>query len=257
MLELDFVRRLAVRAGDFLSRQLGKRRRIGYKVQRNNLVTDMDHASEKMIVSAIQKKFPGHAVLAEEGGAYGDSPHRWYVDPLDGTVNYAHGFPIYSVSIAYEREGRLEAAAVYGPNVRELFWASRGGGAFRNGRRIRVSRTSRLSQALVCTGFPYHFAGRRRQLRYFEAFIERSRAVRRPGCASLDLCWTACGVFDGFWEIRMGMWDIAAGALVAAEAGATVTDLSGTPGFLKKREVLVANPKLHPRMLAVFPKVRV
>lgn len=255
MRELDFARKIAVRAGDFLLRNQGRPRSIRFKEGRGNLVTEMDHASEEMIVRAIRRRFPDHAVVAEESGARGDSPFRWYVDPVDGTTNYAHGFPIWGVTLAYEAHGRIEAGATYAPGVGELFWASRGGGAYRNGKRMRVSSAARLDDALLCTGFPYQLRHRRRNLKYFTEFLFRARAIRRVGAASVDLGWTACGVFDGFWEMRLGPWDMAAGILMLEEAGARLTDFQGGAVSVTRGEVLAANPRLHGRMLAVLRRV--
>lgn len=257
MRELELAKRLAVRAGDFLMRHLGGRRDIRYKGRgSNNPVTEMDHASEEMIVRGIRREFPDHAVVAEERGARGDSPFRWYIDPLDGTTNYAHRLPIWSVSVGYAAHGRVEAGAVYAPTIGDLFWARRGGGAFRNGRPIRVSRTKRLAESLLATGFPYREPIRSQNLRYFGAFMIRAQAVRRPGSAALDLAWVASGVLDGHWEFGLGSWDIAAGLLLAEEAGARVTDFRGQPVDLSLCQIVAANPTIHRQMLAVLRRVR-
>jgi myo-inositol-1(or 4)-monophosphatase len=255
MRELDFARRLAVQAGRLLRRHQGGPRDIRFKGNRSNLVTDMDHASEEMIVRALRRAFPDHAVVAEERGLQGASRDCWYVDPLDGTTNYAHGFPVYAVSIAYARDGRVQAGAVFAPAFGDLFWASRGGGAFRNGKPIHVGTCPRLTDALVCTGFPYLKAPRRKQMRFFEAFVMRAQAVRRPGAASIDLSWTACGAFDGFWEMCLGPWDMAAGSLILEEAGARLSAFDGSPVDLVKGQVVAANPRLHRQMLAVLRRV--
>ena len=258
MRELEFARRLAVRAGDLLLRRQGGRRDIRYKgAGSSNVVTEMDHASEEMIVRALRREFPGHAVVAEERGAQGDSPFCWHIDPLDGTVNYAHGLPVWSVSVAYAAHGRVEAGAIYAPTFGDLFWARRGHGAFRNRRPIRVSRTGRLAKALLATGFPYQEPMRTRNLRYFGAFMTRAQALRRPGSASLDLAWTACGALDGYWEFSLGSWDIAAGLLIAAEAGARITDFRGRPVDLAVGQIVAANPRIHRQMLAVIRGTRV
>jgi myo-inositol-1(or 4)-monophosphatase len=249
---LEFARRTAVRAGDFLRRRFGGLLRVRFKDGRGNLVTDMDHASEEMIVSALRREFPDHAVVAEERGARGESPFRWYVDPLDGTTNYAHGFPIWAVTIAFEAHGRMEAGVTYGPVLGELFWARRGAGAFRNGLRLRASRETRLNRALLATGFAYRLRYRRENLRHFAAFCMKARAIRRAGAASLDLAWTAAGVFDGFWEMCLGPWDMAAGCLLLSEAGARISDFRGGPPDPFRGELVAANRTLHRRMLAVL-----
>jgi myo-inositol-1(or 4)-monophosphatase len=255
--ELEFAKRVAVKAGDFLLRHQRDPRIIRFKDGPGNLVTDMDHASEEMIVSAIRRAYPDHAVLAEERGASGDSPFRWYIDPVDGTTNYAHGFPIWGVTLALEAHGRLEVGVTYAPAFGNLYWARRGGGAYCNGKRLRVSRQTKLPEALLCTGFPYKLRYRMQNLRYFSAFLLKAQAVRRVGAASLDLAWTAQGVFDGFWEMRLGPWDMAAGVVLLREAGATLTDFAGGPVSLSSGQLLASNARLHRQMLAVLRRVRV
>jgi myo-inositol-1(or 4)-monophosphatase len=257
MRELEFARRIAVRAGDMLRKNQSGTRSIRFKDGAGNLVTDMDHASEEMIVRALRREFPDHAVVAEESGRLGDSPHRWYIDPIDGTTNYAHGFPVWTVTLAYEREGRLEAGVTYAPFLNEIYWARRGGGAYRNGKRIHVTSCRKLDRALLCTGFSYKLEWRKVNLRYFAEFLMKAQAIRRMGAASLDLCWTAAGCFDGFWEMRLGPWDMAAGIVILEEAGAKVTDLSGGAVDLGHGDFLGANPALHRQMLAVLKSVRV
>jgi myo-inositol-1(or 4)-monophosphatase len=254
--ELDFARRLAVTAGEMLKKKQSGRRSIRFKAGAGNLVTDMDRASEEMIVKALRSEFPDHAIVAEEGGTVGASPHRWYVDPIDGTTNYAHGFPVWAVTLAYERDGRLEAGVTYAPVLGEIYWGLRGGGAFRNGRPIRVSSCRHLEDALLCTGFSYQMKWRRVNLTYFSRFLMKARAIRRVGAASLDLCWTAAGAFDGFWEMRLGPWDMAAGIVILEEAGARVSDFDGCPVDLRLGDLVGANPRLHARMLALLRRAR-
>jgi len=253
--ELDAARRIAVKAGEMLRRNQSGRRDIRFKDGAGNLVTDMDHASEELIVTALRREFPDHAIVAEESGSVGVSPHRWYIDPIDGTTNYAHGFPVWAVTLAYERDGYVEAGVTYAPILNEIYWARRGGGAWRNGRRIRVSGCRRLEHALLCTGFSYQPALRKVNLRYFARFLMKARAIRRVGAASLDLCWTAAGAFDGFWEMRLGPWDMAAGILILEEAGAKVSDLDGAPLDFKRGDLVGANPHVHRQMLAVLRSV--
>lgn len=258
MRELDLARRLAVETGEMLLRHAGGRRCVRYKGRGvANPVTEMDVAAEERIVRRIRREFPDHALVAEEGGARGDSPCCWYVDPLDGTTNYVHGLPLWCVSIGYAVQGRVMAGAVYAPAFGDLFWAARGRGAFRNGRRLRVSGTGRLAEALLATGFPYREPGRSRNLKLFGAFLTRAQAIRRPGAASLDLAWVACGALDGFWEFDLGPWDLAAGVILAEEAGARVTDLRGGTFQLSRGQVVAANPTLHRAMLAVLRRVRI
>jgi myo-inositol-1(or 4)-monophosphatase len=258
MRELEFARKIAVRAGDFIRKHQSGRRRISHKdAGHGNLVTDMDHASEDMITRAIRREFPDHAIVAEESGEAGDSPHRWYIDPIDGTTNYAHGFPIWTVTLAYEAHGRLQAGVTYAPCLGEIFWARRGGGAFRNGKRIRVTSCRRVEDALLCTGFSYRLEWRKVNLKYFAEFLMTAQAIRRVGAASLDLCWTACGAFDGFWEMRLGPWDMAAGIVILEEAGARISDFKGGPVDVRQGDFLGANPILHRRLLDVIRRVRV
>ena len=256
MRELDFAKQLAVKAGEMLKRKQSGRRSIRFKAGAGNLVTDMDRASEEMIVRALRREFPDHAIVAEEGGSVGVSPHRWYVDPLDGTTNYAHGFPVWAVTMAYERDGRVEAGVTYAPVLGEIYWGLRDGGAFRNGHPIRASSCRRVEDALLCTGFSYQMKWRKVNLAYFARFLMKARAIRRVGAASLDLCWTAAGAFDGFWEMRLGPWDMAAGIVILEEAGAKVSDFDGGPVDLRHGDLIGANPRLHHRMLAVLRSAR-
>lgn len=256
MKELELAKRLAVKAGDMLLRNQGGRRDIRYKEGRGNLVTDMDHASEEMIVRAIRREFPDHAIVAEESGARGDSPFRWFIDPLDGTTNYAHGLPVYGVTIAYEAHGKIQAGAVYAPAIGDHWWARRGGGAFKNGRPIRVSTRRKLEDSVLCTGFSYNVKFREQNLRHFSNFLPRARALRRMGAASVDICWTASGAFDGFWEFCLGPWDMAAGLLIVEEAGGIVSGFDGGPVDLFRGELLAANRAIHPRMLEVLRRLR-
>ena len=255
--ELEFAKRIALQAGEMLKRRQSGRRAIQFKEGAGNLVTDMDHASEELIVTAIRREFPDHSVVAEESGVVGaSSPHRWYVDPIDGTTNYAHGFPVWAVTLAYERDGRLEAGVTYAPLLDEIYWARRGRGAWRNGRRIRVGGCRRLEDALLCTGFSYQIPWRRVNLRHFSRFLFKARAIRRVGAASLDLCWTAAGAFDAFWEMRLGPWDMAAGILLLEEAGARVTDFAGHAIDFRRGDLVGANPLLHRQMLSVLRSTR-
>ncbi|MBI2931438.1 MAG: inositol monophosphatase [Planctomycetes bacterium] len=255
MTPLRLAAALAVETGRFLLKNQPGRRKIAFKGAPGNLVTDMDLASEERIVGAIRRTFPDHAVVAEERGTtQADSPHRWYVDPLDGTTNYAHGFALWCVSIAFESRGRMEAGVVYCPALDELYVGVRDRGATRNRKPIRCSRAASLPRALLATGFPYQQRYKVENLRYWDAFIRRAQAVRRVGSAAMDLCWTAAGAFDGFWEFHLGPWDIAAAALIAEEAGALVTDWKGAPVDVFKGEVLAANPRLHGAMKRVLAR---
>jgi myo-inositol-1(or 4)-monophosphatase len=256
--ELDFARRLVVRAGDFIKSRRSGRRSITFKdAHRSNLVTDMDRASEDLIVSAIRKEYPDHSIVAEEGGESGNSPFRWYIDPIDGTTNFAHGVPIFCASVALEVAGEAQVAAVYDPTRRELFTAERGCGAQLNGRPIHVSAAERLVDAVLVTGFPYDVHDRVDEIvGLFGAFVGRARAVRRLGSAAIDLCYVAAGRLDGFWESDLKPWDIAGGSLIVSEAGGRVTAMDGSPFTSRTREVLATNHRLHDQMLDVVASFR-
>jgi myo-inositol-1(or 4)-monophosphatase len=221
-----------------------------------DLVTAADVAAERRIRSIIAGRFPEHAVLGEEQAEGASRPGgrcRWIVDPLDGTTNFAHGLALFCVSIALEIDGRLELGVVYDAVAGELFTAERGGGARLNGQIIRVSVCDTLIDGLLCTGFPYSIRERRqRQVDVFSSFLGRARAVRRLGSAALDLCYVAAGRFDGFWEEQLHPWDIAAGALMVAEAGGRVTDFSELDVDLVRGQIVVSNGRLHEGMLAVI-----
>ncbi len=221
-----------------------------------NLVTEVDLLCEKEIIGRIQKAFPGHAFLAEESGATeGDADHLWVIDPLDGTVNYAHGYPCYCVSIGYQRKGEVVVGVVYNPCLDELFVAERGQGATLNGQPIAVSTTTELKQSLLATGFAYDInESTDNNLDHFQNFIKACQAIRRPGSAAMDLCYTAMGRFEGFWELKLHPWDYAAGWLMIEEAGGTVTRFDGSPFQMGDRSILASNGHIHPAMVDVLMK---
>ena len=221
-----------------------------------DLVTEADHESERAVIGALTRAFPEHAILAEESGANQQrSEHRWIVDPLDGTTNFAHGFPQFCVSIAYERRGRVELAVVFDALKRELFFAARSRGARLNGRPIRVSATPSLDRALLATGFPYDRRERRNfYFTFWEAFMMRTQGVRRTGSAALDLCYVACGRVDAFWEFGLRPWDVAAGALIVSEAGGRVTNMDGSVLDMNGRKILASNGLLHRPMQETIAK---
>lgn len=217
---------------------------------RNDFVTEVDKAAEEAIIQELRSKFPDHAFLAEESGASGRSPFEWVIDPLDGTTNYLHGFPQFSVSIGLRHRGRLECGVVYDPLREEMFTAERGGGAQLNDRRIRVANRPTLEGALIGTGFP--FRDQRHldtYLAMFRTILQNTAGIRRPGSASLDLAYVACGRTDGFWELGLSEWDMAAGALLVMEAGGTVSDLSGGDRYLRTGNIIGGNLKLHRALL--------
>lgn len=220
-----------------------------------DLVTGADLEAERAVERLVAERFPGDAVLAEEGGGERSAPARrcWILDPLDGTTNFAHGLPIFSASLAVEEDGELVYGAVYDPSRRELFTAERGAGAFLNGAPIRVSPTAALVDAVLATGFPYDVHSTRDEIvGLFAEFVGRARAVRRLGSASLDLCYVASGRFDGFWEKRLKPWDMAAGSLIVQEAGGTVTHWDGTRFRPRRDDLVAAGPGLHGELRRVI-----
>lgn len=242
----------ADRAGEVLLHYFG-RAAVEFKGE-IDLVTEGDRAAERIILEMIRQRFPDHAILAEESGEHdGEAPARWIVDPLDGTTNYAHGLPIFAVSIAVEVEGRLQVGVVYNPATGEKFEARRGCGAVRNGRPIRVSTTGDLGRSLLVTGFAYNVRRTdENNLDHFANFLGRSQGLRRLGSAALDLCYVASGAFDGYWETQLNPWDLAAGWLIVEEAGGVVTDLSGRQLTLGANQILASNGRIHEAMLAVL-----
>ena len=249
---LNIAVRAARNAGDIIVRHLNRIDKLTIaSKERNDFVSEVDREAENEIIAIIRKAYPHHAVLAEESGAHkGNEEFQWIIDPLDGTTNFLHGFPQFSVSIALKHRGRLDQAVVYDPMRQELFTASRGSGAFLDNRRIRVSKQNSLTGALLGTGFPYkdqqHLHA---YLEMFKALIVDTAGIRRPGSAALDLAYVAAGRFDGFWEIGLNAWDMAAGVLLVREAGGLVGDLGGGHDFLQTGNIVAAAPKLFPLML--------
>jgi myo-inositol-1(or 4)-monophosphatase len=219
-----------------------------------DLVTTVDRESERTIVDVLRRGFPDHSILAEEETnlKLGESPYRWIIDPLDGTTNFAHGYPQFGVSIALEYDAQIILALVYDPVRRECFRAIHGQGATLNGNAIRVSKVTDLDESLLATGFPYDQREHADYyLSFFKAFMTRCQGIRRNGSAALDLCYVACGRVDGFWELKLKPWDTAAGALIVAEAGGRLSDLSGNPFSIWGSETLAANPLIHDAMIRV------
>lgn len=254
---LDVAVKAAREAGSFL---LGTRNSslVIEKKGMVDLVTDADRKSEKLIRDIIKVEFPNHRFIAEEGtSARGDSEYKWLVDPLDGTTNYAHGFPIWCVSIGLLKGNDIIAGCVYNPSLDECFTAEAGSGAFVNGQRIRVSQTANLDDCLLATGFPYDIrTSPDDNLKEFTAFYKKAQAVRRAGAAALDLAYVACGRLDGFWEFKLSPWDIAAGILLVKEAGGKVTSYSGDAYDVHKGQILASNELIHNDMVRILKKVR-
>ena len=243
----------AARAGGaVLKESYGHVRSIRFKGE-IDVVTEVDVRAERAITELIRSHFPDHRVLAEEGTLGGDDlDHRWLIDPLDGTTNYSHGVPIFCVSVGYERQGSMAVGVIYDPILDELFLARAGGGATVNGEPLEVSATRELGRALLTTGFPYDRSRFPPALAQFGALTQRSQAVRRIGSAALDLAWVAAGRFDAYWESTVFPWDVAAGGLIAREAGAQVTDLAGGQFGVEGGEILASNPHIHAAILNVL-----
>lgn len=245
----------ARKAGALLKENIGRLNRVEFKGA-IDLVTEVDRASEDLIIGEIRKAFPAHGILAEESPeVVGESPCKWIVDPLDGTTNYSHAFPFFCVSIGFEEAGEAAFGVVYDPMLDELFTAEPGHGAFLNGKRIAVSGTDALERSLLATGFPYDLRStKENNLDHFSAFTLKAQAIRRAGSAALDLCYTACGRFDGYWEMKLRPWDVAAGALILTEAGGKVTDFGGGPFSIYGKECLASNGLIHGAMARVLRK---
>ncbi|MEO5945931.1 MAG: inositol monophosphatase family protein [Chitinophagaceae bacterium] len=228
--------------------------KISNKEGVNNLVTEADHAAEKAILGVIKNSFPDHQILAEESGALiQDSTYKWIIDPIDGTVNFAHGIPLNCVSIGIEHEGEIVMAAVYNPHMNEFYFAEKGQGATLNDKPISVSNETHAIKACLVTGFPYTYINEPNgPLEMFERFVRKGVPVRRLGSAAIDLCWVAAGRFDGFFEHKLEAWDSAAGYLIVEEAGGKVTDLQGNKFSVYQHKVLATNGKIHDEMIAVI-----
>jgi myo-inositol-1(or 4)-monophosphatase len=248
---LAYIERLARQAGKILRAGYQQEHQVDYKSVIDP-VTEIDRQSEDYLLGEIRKDFPDHHILAEESGGTRGIGHQWYIDPLDGTVNYAHNIPIFSVSIAYASNGTLSLGAVYDPMRDEMFTAERGKGAFLNGSPLRVSTVSDLQKSLLVTGFPYDIHNPEiNNLDNFAHFTRLSQGVRRLGSAALDLCYVAAGRFEGFWELAIKPWDVAAGGLICEEAGGRVTNVSGNVDYISPPHSIVATtPVIHTRILA-------
>lgn len=253
---LNFAIQIARDAGQVLAERFG---RTSLQVSNKgdiDLVTESDLAAERLIIERIRSYYPRHAILSEEAGASthheGAGEYKWIVDPLDGTTNYAHGYPCFCVSIALERRGEVVLGVVYDPMRDELFAAERGEGSTLNGRRVRVSEVDDLNRALLCTGFPYDVRERSEFVRHFGGFIMHAQAVRRDGAAALDLAYVACGRFEGFWEEGLRPWDVAAGKILVEEAGGRVSRYDGSPFDIYTPPILASNTLVHEQMMRVL-----
>jgi myo-inositol-1(or 4)-monophosphatase len=227
--------------------------------QQNDFVTEVDRAAEAAIIDVLHDAYPSHSILAEESGASGDekSEYQWIIDPLDGTTNFIHGFPQYAVSIGLTHKGVLAHGVVYDPGRNELFVASKGSGAYLNDKRIRVSKHDKLDAALIGTGFPYRmFEHVDAYMAIFRELTQKTAGLRRPGAASLDLAYVAAGRLDGFWEFGLSPWDMAAGALLIAEAGGLVGDLAGESDYLNTGNIIAGTPKVFSQLLQTIASHR-
>jgi len=251
---LSPMQELAREAGDLLMSYFGKVA-IEYKGDAD-LVTKADRTSEKLIVERIRRRWPDHDLIGEEGSrTETGSDYRWFVDPLDGTTNFAHGYPVFCVSLALEYKKQRIAGVIFDPNRNEMFAAEKGGGARINGASIHVSSTPRLQESLVATGFPSHKRHKNPNIHFYHQLTLRSHGVRRAGSAALDLCYVACGRYDAFWEFNLNSWDTAAGVLIVEEAGGNVSNFSGQPFSIDSRQVLATNTLLHQELLHEFAEI--
>lgn len=250
---LSFVLGLAQQVGHCIYRSAHKTKRIDYKGE-IDLVTQFDRKSQDLIVKRLSREFPEYGILSEENLSRDvESPIKWIVDPLDGTTNFAHGLPIWAISIALEKKGEMLIGVVYDPSRGEMFYAIKGNGAFLNERKIHVSAVKQLDHSLLVTGFPYDIrSAKDNNLDHFNNFAVRAQAVRRLGSAALDLCYTACGRFDGYWELKLSPWDQAAGSLILKEAGGRISDFRGKPFSIYGDEVLGTNGLVHRQMMKVL-----
>jgi len=248
---LNIAVRAARSAGNVIIRNLGRLESLNVHTKdRNDFVTDVDRQAEQEIIGILRKAYPDHGILAEESGRHGGGDYQWIIDPLDGTTNFLHGFPQFAVSIALRHKGRLEQGVVYDPLRQELFTASRGAGARLNDRRIRVTNRKSLDGALLGTGFPFKAQQHlETYLAMFRALFPQSAGIRRAGSAALDLAYIASGRLDGFWEIGLNIWDMAAGVLLIQEAGGLSGDFLGGHDYLESGNLVAANPKLFADIL--------
>ncbi|MEX2115537.1 MAG: inositol monophosphatase family protein [Bacteroidota bacterium] len=249
----------ALKAGRLLKDRAGNAKSVETKFgQETNLVTELDRQAEALIIKTISKKYPGHDFLAEESGSTKlESDFKWIIDPIDGTTNFAHGLPIFCVSIGLEYRGDIVLGVVYDPTRDELFTAERGKGAFLNGNPIRVSNASSLIESVLVTGFAYNVSSTLENIDHFRNFLLEARAVRRLGSAALDLCYVAAGRLDGYWEMSLNPWDMAAGVVLVEEAGGKFTDLEGRVSTIHNKKILVSNGKIHEQMVGVLKRGKI
>jgi len=255
-LTIEYLENLARQAGEIQKAGYNKEHQVGYKGV-IDLVTEVDHKCEAYLLGEVRRDFPDHHIFAEESGIIqGNDEHIWYIDPLDGTVNYAHHVPIFCVSIGYAYKGTLTLGAVYDPMRDEMFIAERGKGAYLNGRQLNASAATELQKSLLVTGFPYDaWDTTHDNFSNFIKFAKLTQGVRRLGSAALDLCYVGAGRFDGFWELSLKPWDVAAGGIICEEAGGKVTNIWGEPDYISEpQSILATAPGIHADMLAKLQK---
>ncbi len=252
---LETAIEIAREAGELLQGYF--ERRVAFELKgEHDLVTEADRASEKLIVERLRAHYPDHSILAEEGsGSSRASEFQWYVDPLDGTTNFAHGFPVYNVTMALERAGELIAGVTLDPFRKEVFAAEKGSGAYLNGERIHVSKGRNLEESIAVTGFPSRKRHRDVNVHFFYQLSMMTHGVRRTGAAAVDLAWVACGRSDLFWEFHLNPWDMAAGVLLVREAGGTISDMRGEPFHLRSPHILADNGLVHAETVALFQEI--
>lgn len=253
---INEIIKISREAGEIVREGFNNNLKIEYKSNDSDLVTNIDKASEKLIADFIKKNFPSHGILAEEGGNIKNgSEYVWVIDPLDGTVNFAHGLPIFSISIGLQKNGKTIAGVVYDVPRDTLYSAESGGGAYANDKKISVSDNPNLAHSILVTGFPYNIRQNPyNALEKFVALTKASRGIRRLGSAAIDFCYVACGVFDGFWEVYLNPWDVCAGKLLVEEAGGLVTDFQGNQINIDSKQILASNSKVHQDIVDVLSK---
>lgn len=254
---IEDVIKIAREAGEIVRNGFRTDFSVEFKTSETNLVTEIDKKSEQTIINFINKKYPSHGILAEEsGGDYLNKEYVWIIDPLDGTTNFAHGLPIFSVSIGVQKNGKTICGAVYDVMQDKMYSSEIGSGSFCNERKLKVSTNDNLGYSVLVTGFPYDIsANPHNAIEIFAAFLKTSRAVRRLGSAAIDMCYVADGVFDGFWEVKLNPWDVCAGSLIVEEAGGLIADFQGKPRDLSCQEILATNGRVDRRMIEVLKSV--
>lgn len=251
---LDKIIEISKETGSMIKEDFGTNFSIEFKTNASNIVTEVDKKAEKKIMDFIRKNYPGHSIIAEESGEHkSDSDYQWVVDPIDGTTNFAHGLPIFSVSIGVRKNEEIIYGVVYDIMRDVVYSAEKGSGAFYNGKKLKASPESNLAESLLVTGFPYDIkTNPHKSIEKFNAFLLNSRAVRRLGSAAIDLCYVAQGIFEGFWEVHLQPWDMCAGILLVEEAGGKVTNFNDEPINIFSKQILATNGKVHNDMLDIL-----